>query len=114
MRRVLLGRDEPFRSMHGNVEQCAMVESVELDVSGEEHEVVILVRDLMRPGCLFGWRTPAEEPDVGFEYELHMAGTVKGAAESRATVVWVNLEEDLMAVGYGLPKSCSTEGINWF
>ncbi len=103
MRRVLLDRDKPYRSVHGGKEQCVRVESVELDVSGQEHEVVIMMRDLKRPECLFGRRVPAVEPDTDLMYP-----------ESWATVVWANLEGDLQAIGYGLPRDCSADGINWF
>ena len=99
----MLGRDEPYKSLHGDQEQCVRVESVELDVSRREHEVVILLRDLNRPGCLFGWRTPAIEPQADpMDPELW------------TTVVWANLEEDLQAIGYGLPRSCSPGVITWF
>jgi hypothetical protein len=54
---------------------------------------VILLRDLKRPECLFGRRAPTVEPTVD-----HMD------PQFWATVVWANLEEDLTAIGYGLPK----------
>ena len=103
LRERLLERDEPYRSVHGDVEQRVRVESVELDISGKEHEVVILLRDPKRPDCLFGWRAPTIESDTDFAYP-----------ESWATVVWANLEEYILAIGYGLPRNCSNGGINWF
>lgn len=89
--------------MHGDVEQRVRVESLEIDRSGGGHEAVILLRDLKRPECLFGRRAPTVEPMVD-----HMD------PQFWATVVWANLEEDLTAIGYGLPKQCSLVEITWF
>ena len=113
LRSYLLNRDEPYRSVHGNSEQCARVESVELDVSSEDHEVVILLKDSKRPECLFGWRSSAVEPGV-FENDLYIYETVKDAAEMHAMITWSGLEGSLQAIGYGLPKHCTPGTITWF
>ena len=76
---------------------------MELDLSGREHEVVILLRGLNRPGCLSGWRIPAVEPHAD-----------PMGPESWTTVVWANLEGDLQAIGYGLPRNCSSGVLTWF
>lgn len=110
---MLLGRAEPYRSLHGNVEQCVRVESIELDVSGQEHEVVILLRDLKRPGCIFGRRAPAVEPGV-FEDDLYGFETVKDAAGIYALITWTGLEGSLFATGHSLPEHCSPGAITWF
>ena len=91
--------------------QIVEIEEIRLDASAREHEVVVLLRDLKRPECLFGWRAPAVEPGV-FENGLYK--NTKDAAESHAMVLSVNLEEDILAIGYGLPKDCSPSDITWF
>lgn len=91
--------------------QVIKIEEIRLDTSAPEHEVVVLLRDLERPECLFGWRAPAVEPGI---FENFWYKNIKDAAESHALVVSVNLEEEVLAIGYGLPKNCSTEVINWF
>ena len=71
-----------------------------------------MVRDSKRPGCLFGRRAPAVEPGV-FENDLYVK-TVKDAAEVYAMITWTGLEGSTLAIGHGLPKDCSPDGINWY
>ncbi len=113
LRSYFLNRDEPYRSVHGNVEQCVRVESVDLDVSGEDHEIVILMRDLKRPECVFGRRQPAVEPG-DFEETLRHFDSLRDAAEICVTISWAGIEGDIQAIGYGLPKECTPGVINWF
>jgi len=40
--------------------------------------------------------------------------SLKDAAEMDATVVWANLEEDVLAIGYGFPRDCSPNSVTWF
>ncbi len=79
-----------------------VVEDVRLEDSSEEM-VVVLYRDLKRPGCHFGWRmeatVPKEEPEM--EPELWM------------TIVWTNFIEHVISTPYGLPAKRSEEGITW-
>jgi hypothetical protein len=82
--------------MHRGRVQNARIESVELDASGPEHEFVIVVRDLERPGCLFERREPAFDPDFFHEDATVYAGWIH-----------THLEEDIEAIGYGLPQECS-------
>jgi hypothetical protein len=89
------------------------VEEVRLDNSAPEHEAVVLLRDLRRPECLFGWRAPAVEPDV-FENDLYVHCSVKDAAETHAMVVSVNLEEDLTLMYALRSKTCTPGQITWF
>jgi hypothetical protein len=79
------------------------VESVTAEQSADHGEhVVVLFRDPDRPGCLFGWRWSwAENPQAA---ELEFA----------ASMLRVNLEEDLLAEGYGLPADCASAGVTWF
>ena len=72
----------------------------------------MLLRDLKRPKCLFGWRAPAVEPWV-FENDLWVHWSVKDAAESHATDVWVNLEEDLHLTSFLRRRACSPGSIAW-
>ena len=91
------------------------IEEIYLDTSEPEHEAVVLLRDLGRPGCLFWWRAPAVESG-DLEDELGRAAfrDIKDAAESHAIVIPVNLDEDVLAIGHGLPKGCSPGAITWF
>ena len=90
-----------------------VVEEIRLDISVPGHEVVVLLRDLERPGCLFGWRAEAVEPGV-FEADLYLYRTVKDAAEGHAMVVSVNLEEDLDITRFPKRRACSPGSIAWF
>jgi hypothetical protein len=105
---------KPYRSVHHGREQHVVVESVRLDASGPDHEIVVLLRDLTRPECQFGWRATAVAPEHDEFFEPTPRYGLKDAAENHAMIVAVNLEEDLLAIGYGLPKDCSSSGINWF
>ena len=89
------------------------VEEVRLDTSIPEHEAVVLLRDLKRPECLFGWRAEAVEPGV-FENNLYLYEAVKDAAESHAMVVSVNLEGDLDITRFPKRRACSPGSIAWF
>jgi hypothetical protein len=86
---------------HGGVR----VERVYLDESAPEHEIAILFRDLDRPECPFGYRIEAvETPDV-----LHGSASpytdLSSAAQVWAEIVWVLFEEEVFAVGCGLPPT---------
>lgn len=87
---------------HGRV-QHARIESVELDGPEPEREVVIRVRDLERPECLFERREPAFEPML-----------FDDTAETYASDIFTNLEEDIEAIGYGLPQECTPGEITPF
>ena len=89
------------------------VEKTYLDASAPEHEVVVLLRDLSRPECLFGWRAPAVEPGV-FENDLYVYRSVKDAAESHAAVVSVNLQEDFDITDFVRRRPCTPGAVNWF
>ena len=108
-----MNQDEPYRSVHGGVEQRVRVESVELDVRGEHHELVFLMRDLKRPECVFGQRHPAVEPGA-LQETLSPFYTLEDAARIWVTIVWAGIEGDIQAIGYGLPKRCMPGVINWF
>ena len=92
----------------------AEIEEIGLDTSRSEHEVVVLLRDLTRPECLFGWRAPAVAPEDSESFEPTPRYGLEDAAESHAMVVAVNLEEDVLATGYGFPKDCSPDRVTWF
>jgi hypothetical protein len=34
-------------------------------------------------------------------------------AKMYVTIIWANFDETLYVSGLGLPKECSTEGVNW-
>ena len=92
---------------HGGVR----VDRVYLDESGPE--VAILFRDLDRPDCPFGFRIGAvETPDVLNE-EPNPYTDLSAAARVWAEIVWVLFEEEVFAVGCGLPRDCSPEAVTW-
>lgn len=89
------------------------VEDVRLDTSEAEHSIAILFRDLDRPECLFGYDVDAmPDPDDLGDDKAAFANW-KDAAEFYATIIWANWEETIYAFDSGLPKECSSEGINW-
>ena len=92
----LTGSDEPALAR-------LRIESVSAEES-EEHgaHIVVLLRDPERLACLFGWRWAwAEGPRPD---ELTFA----------AQMLRVNLEEDVLSEGYGLPADCAGAGVTWF
>lgn len=116
LRRELL--DSGGRARHlkawGETHKGLRVEEVRLEDSGGGDKVVILFRDLGRPECLFGFEAPSVEPDqLGPDGTPRNYYTLEDAALSHATVVRVNFEEEIHAAGYGLPKECTPDGINW-
>ena len=75
---------------------------------------MVLLRDLCRPRCLFGWRASVVDL-YDFESDrLEDDRDLKDAAEMHAFVLYANLVESVLAVGHGLPKDCSPDGITWF
>jgi hypothetical protein len=100
-RYVLAG--DPGISHRGNE---IYIEDVRLEKPGTgESLVIILFRESSRPECLFGRRAPAVEPGYGAQ-GFH-------GPEVWAGLVWTHLEEDVMAVGYGLPDECDPGGVTW-
>ncbi len=85
------GREDP--------EGRVVVEEVRLGDPPNEGMVVVLYRDVRRPGCLFGWRMEAVEPE--------------DEPEIWTTVVWANFREHVIGTPHGLPAKCSEEGITW-
>jgi hypothetical protein len=89
------------------------VEDVRLDTSEAEHGIVILFRDLDRPGCLFGWEVDAMPDSDVLDDDKAAFADWRDAAEFYATIIWANWEERIYAFSSGLPEECSSEGINW-
>lgn len=116
LRCVLLesgGRGGHLRAW-GATHQGLRVEEVWLDVSGWRNEIAVLLWDLGRPECLFGFKASSAEPEqLGPDGTPRDHYTLEDAAMSYATVVQVNFEEEVYAAGYDLPKECSPDGVNW-
>jgi hypothetical protein len=79
------------------------IESVDVTEDAENGiHIAVLFRDPSRPECRFGWRWSwAEGPkpdEVGFA----------------ASVLAVNLEEDILSDRYGLPQECAGDSVTWF
>jgi len=83
------------------------VERVYLDESGPEHEIAILFRNLDRPDCLFGYGRGAVETSDVLHESTNPCTALSSAAQVWAGNVWVLLEEEVFAVGCGLPCDCS-------
>src|SRR5438309_11234319 len=79
------------------------MESVEIEENDElGPHLAITFRDPERPECLFGWRWSWMDDPKPDEVEF------------AASLVRINLEEDLLAAGYGLPAECVSDGVTWF
>ncbi len=100
-----------WRRRRGNIHE---VEEIKLDTSEHEHEIVVLLRDPKRPECLFGWRMPAVDTCDFESGLLNDERNLKDAAEMHATIIQANLQEHILADGYGLPGDCFPNVINWF
>ncbi len=70
----------------------------------DEHgtHIAVLFRDPARPECRFGWRWS------------WMEGPLPEELEFAASVLVVNLEEDIVSDRYGLPEDCARDGVTWF
>jgi hypothetical protein len=64
--------------------------------------VEVVFGDPERPGCRFGWRWSWAEGPRPEELEF------------AASMLRVNLEEDLLSERYGLPADCASAGVTWF
>ena len=115
LRRILIepGSQAANLARRGETHSGVRVERVYLDESGPEHEVAILFRDLDRSDCPFGFRIEAvETPDVLNEATSPYTD-LSSAAQVWAEIVWVLFEEEVFAVGCGLPRDCSPEAVTW-
>jgi hypothetical protein len=115
LRRVLLdpGGWRENLEIWGETHEGVRVQDIRLDTTGPEHEVVFLFRDLGRPECLFGYRVPALEDAGVLNARTSPYSHWKDAAQSYAEVLFFNLEEELYALGYGLPGKCSPDSVTW-
>ena len=94
---------------HGGVR----AERVYLDESGSEHEIAPCSGTSTARVALLGYRIGAvETPDVLHD-STNPYADLSSAAQVWAENVWVLLEEDLIATGYGLPRDCSPGAITW-
>ncbi len=115
LRRILIepGSQAANLARRGETHGGVRVDRVYLDEPGPEHEVAILFRDLDRPDCPFGFRRGAvETPDVLNEATSPYTD-LSSAAQVRAEIVWAPFEEEISAVGCGLPSGCSPEAVTW-
>lgn len=104
VRRSLLDpRRQETRLESGGLGESVRVESVELDESKPEHEVVVTLRDTRQSERLLEWRMEAVESDV--LDRLTSTHLLQNAAEIHATIVWANFEESLV----GSPHSAFRE-----
>jgi hypothetical protein len=79
------------------------IETVSAERTAEHGaHIAVTLRDPERPECLFGWRWSwTEDPQPS---ELEFA----------AQMLRVNLEEDVLSDGYGLPADCARDAVTWF
>jgi hypothetical protein len=71
-------------------------------VAADGDSIAVTFRDPERPGCVFGWRWSWAE------------GPRPDELEFAASMLRVNLEEDLLSDRYGLPADCASAGVTWF
>ena len=116
LRRYLIEQDPGIR-YDGKI----TVEEIRLDTSGPAHMLEIIFRDDARGRCLFGWRFPATEADAnaleGVEPSARWEEGVRGSEQAEiwaGTFVRTNFEEEIEALGYGLPAECDPDGVTWF
>ena len=83
------------------------IEDVRLEDSADGGRVVITFRDPGRPGCLFGREEDAVGPPEPWE------DPYRDAPEGWAELVAINLQEDIEAVGSGLPRKCGPGSVTW-
>jgi hypothetical protein len=87
------------------------IQKIRPDQSKPWSDAVVLMRTRTRPECLFGWRTPTRP---GISDQIGPNVGLKGAAEMDATDVWPNVDQDVLAIGYGFPEGCFLSSITWF
>ena len=86
-------------------DELARLEVESVTVAEDEENGVhlaVLFRDPARPECQFGWRWSWVEGPKPEELEF------------AAGVLATNLEEDILADGYGLPAECAEGATTWF
>ncbi len=92
------------------------IEDVRLDTSEPLHQVHILFRETSRSECLFGyWAEAVEDAEKSSEDPV-VFDPVEGywGPEDWASIIVVtNFEEQVDAVGLGLPPDCDPESITW-
>jgi hypothetical protein len=110
--REMLLEEESLVEREGRIE----VEDVRLDTSGPLHQVHILFRDPSRPECLFGYWAEALEEETDPLSDHIVLNPLKGywGPEDWANMIIVtHFEEQVDAVGLGLPPDCDSEAITW-
>ncbi len=107
-----LFEEEAFVEREGEIK----IEDIRLDTSGPLHQVHILFRDPSRPECLFGYWAEAAEQEAEPLTDLIVLSPSKGCwvpEDWASTILVTNFEEQVEAIGLGLPPDCDTEGITW-
>lgn len=92
------------------------VEDVKVDGSGPEHFVHILFREESRPECLFGFYTDPVEWDtdpLAKTIVLDPEEGCWGPEEWASQILVTSFNEQVSAIGHGLPAECDPEGITW-
>lgn len=93
------------------------IEDVRLDTSGTLHQVHILFRETSRPECLFGyWAGTVEDEEEKSSEDpivLDVEEGYWGPEDWASTIVITHFEEQVDAVGLGLPPDCDPKSITW-
>ncbi len=92
------------------------IEDVRLDTSGPLHQVHVLFREVVRPECLFGYWAEAVEWEEQSSEDPIVLDPVEGywgPEDWAGTILVTNFEEQVEALGLGLPPRCDPEGITW-
>lgn len=95
-----------------------IVEDVRLENSEWPHRVHILFREESRPRCLFGFTALAVEKGWDADptsdtIDIDPSFGYSEPEEWASIFVVTRFEEQVEALGYGLPEDCDPEGITW-
>lgn len=98
-----------------------VVEDVRLDGPGAVRMIAIFFREETRTECLFGWRYPATEADSDamdddVERPAPWEEGLRGAEQAEVwavTFVLTHFQEQIEALGHGLPSECDPDGVTW-
>lgn len=95
-----------------------VIEEVRLEAGDSEENVstVILFREVHRPQCLFGFRTPVREPTPSgaSQWQKDLWDDPEGTGpQTDADMIVARLRESIEAADIGLPMNCDPRDITW-
>jgi hypothetical protein len=112
LREQLTQRAAPLE--HG--ENRVRIEEIEIDTSNPGNWIHILFTEESCPKCMFGYRAEAVEPNAqicGETVILNQNEGYFGPEQWAGLIIATNFEEQIEAVGLGLPPDCEPDRITW-